>query len=166
MNKELIFYLFIFVLIISGCAQPAYVRSPVGQELSARSKKAHPANALLIKKLLYDQHREWKGVKYKDNGLSKKGVDCSGLVHLTFRDKFGRNIPRTTSRLLKSGKAISKKNLRPGDLVFFKTGFKKRHVGIYVEKKKFLHASTSRGVTISRLDNVYWKAHYWQARRL
>ena len=78
----------------------------------------------------------------------------------------GKKVPRTTSQLSNLGTRIKKDQLRPGDLVFFKTGIKIRHVGIYVEKGKFLHASTSKGVIISRLNNVYWNKHFWQARRV
>lgn len=157
--------LFIAAL-FSGCGLPLKVSLPNSREPTVQKKTGKPGNALPVAKLLYDQHREWQGVPYKYNGLSKKGIDCSGFVYRTFKDKFARTIPRTTARLIKSGRPIDKKNLQPGDLVFFKTGLKKRHVGIYVEKKKFLHASTSKGVILSSLDNVYWKKHYWQARRI
>jgi cell wall-associated NlpC family hydrolase len=64
------------------------------------------------------------------------------------------------------GKKVSQNNLKPGDLVFFKTGLFSRHVGIYLDKRKFLHASTSVGVTISSLDNQYWKKNYWKSVRI
>jgi cell wall-associated NlpC family hydrolase len=53
-----------------------------------------------------------------------------------------------------------------GDLVFFKTGLAKRHVGIYIGKGQFIHASTSRGVTRSRLNSPYWSKHYWKSVRV
>jgi cell wall-associated NlpC family hydrolase len=56
--------------------------------------------------------------------------------------------------------------LQTADLVFFKTGWKTRHVGIYIGEGQFLHASTSRGVMISSLDNPYWQRHYWTSRRV
>lgn len=153
-------------LVFLGCGQPELHSSTKLRTLSDSSKTVKLSNSGQVKKLLNAQYKEWRGVKYKDNGLSKKGVDCSGFVYLTFRDRFGKKIPRTTSRLSKLGSRINKEQLRPGDLVFFKTGIKIRHVGIYVGKGKFLHASTSKGVIISRLDNVYWNKHFWQARRV
>ena len=149
------------MVIICACGQPARVQTPVAREArTAESVSSYRA------KLLYKQYREWRGVRYKYGGLSKKGVDCSGFVYLTYRDKFGRKIPRTTAKLAVAGKSVKRQDLRAGDLVFFKTGGKKRHVGIYIEKNKFVHASTSKGVIISSLDNVYWRGHYRHARRL
>ncbi|MBF0242695.1 MAG: C40 family peptidase, partial [Desulfamplus sp.] len=52
------------------------------------------------------------------------------------------------------------------DLLFFKTGIVTRHVGIYIEDGLFLHASSSRGVIISRLSNNYWRDTYWKAKRI
>jgi cell wall-associated NlpC family hydrolase len=53
-----------------------------------------------------------------------------------------------------------------GDLIFFKTGFNSRHVGIYLKDGKFLHASTKRGVTVSKLNNIYYSKHFWKIRRV
>ncbi|MFA0501936.1 NlpC/P60 family protein, partial [Vibrio sp. 10N.222.46.A1] len=53
-----------------------------------------------------------------------------------------------------------------GDLVFFKTSMTVRHVGVYLGNNQFLHASTSKGVIISRLDNPYWASKFWHFRRL
>jgi lipoprotein Spr/probable lipoprotein NlpC len=64
------------------------------------------------------------------------------------------------------GKEVRKDDLRAGDLVFFRTGKTSNHVGIYLEKNKFLHASQKKGVIISRLDNVYWKSSYWKSVRI
>jgi len=119
---------------------------------------------LVIAKL-YSQHEQWQGTKYKMGGLSRTGVDCSGFVYLTFRNQFGANLPRATDAQAKFGSEISLSQLQPGDLVFFKTSWKVRHVGIYVENNTFLHASTKNGVMLSRLDDYYWKDKIWQARR-
>lgn len=140
--------------------------------LSACSSNKHtPAQASIsandfptIKKL-YTHYNEWRGVKYREGGMSKQGVDCSGFVHLAFKNKLHKNIPRTTELMSKNGKTVRRKNIRPGDIVFFKTGWKVRHVGIYVGNGKFIHASSSRGVTESKLNNPYWADAYWMIRR-
>ncbi|MDH3218739.1 MAG: C40 family peptidase, partial [Gammaproteobacteria bacterium] len=60
---------------------------------------------------------------------------------------------------------VSPRQIQPGDLVFFKTGWKKNHVGIYLRNGKFMHASSSRGVMISEIQNPYWSDAFWMARR-
>ena len=117
-------------------------------------------------KRLEQQYRNWKGTPYRLGGLNKTGIDCSGFVHIAFRDALGMNIPRTTEILADSGTSIPKNQLNVGDLVFFKTGFSKHHVGIYLGNQQFIHASTSRGVMKSSLTNPYWSDHYWKSTRL
>jgi len=119
-----------------------------------------------IRKVLYSQFNDWQGVRYKQGGLSQHGIDCSGFVHLTFKSKFGLHLPRTTTMQSRLGKEIRRDDLRAGDLVFFKTSSTSNHVGIYLEKNKFLHASQKKGITISRLDNIYWKSNYWKSVRI
>ncbi|MBP1397892.1 C40 family peptidase, partial [Yersinia pestis subsp. pestis] len=55
---------------------------------------------------------------------------------------------------------------RPGDLVLFRAGSTGRHVGIYLGNDKFVHASTSAGVTISNLNDDYWNKRYRDGRRV
>lgn len=98
--------------------------------------------------------------------MSKRGIDCSGLVYTTYRDQLGIELPRTTRYQSQIGKAVKRNALRTGDLVFFKTSRKVRHVGIYIEDNKFLHASTKHGVMISKLTDYYWRDKYWHARRV
>ena len=94
------------------------------------------------------------------------GIDCSGFTLVTFGNRFGVSLPRTVEQQARLGVNVPRHALHAGDLVFFKTGFKTRHVGIYAGDRKFLHASTSQGVILSSLDNPYWRAKFWQARRL
>lgn len=122
------------------------------------------ADSPVVKKL-YTHYNEWRGVRYREGGQSKSGVDCSGFVQLAYKQKLNKNIPRSTELMSSSGESVNMKNLRPGDVVFFKTGSKKRHVGIYVSKGEFIHASSSRGVMKSKLSNPYWSDAYWMSRR-
>ncbi|MBF0242569.1 MAG: C40 family peptidase, partial [Desulfamplus sp.] len=109
---------------------------------------------------------KWRGTKYRNGGLNKSGIDCSGLVYLTFKRRFGIILPRTTEEMADIGESVPVGQWRAGDLLFFKTGIVTRHVGIYIEDGLFLHASSSRGVIISRLSNNYWKSTYWKAKRI
>jgi probable lipoprotein NlpC len=98
--------------------------------------------------------------------MSKRGIDCSGFVYVTVYHQLGIRLPRNTRSLLRLGEHIAQSDLQTGDLVFFKTGRSLRHVGIYLEKGLFMHASTHEGVTMSSLDETYWANTYWTARRL
>lgn len=115
---------------------------------------------------LYSQYDKWKGVRYKMGGLSKNGVDCSGFVYLTYLELFDKKLPRSTRLQSQIGKKIKADKRRSGDLVFFKTGWTVRHVGIYLENNSFMHASKKQGVMISRLDDPYWKSKYWKTKRV
>lgn len=106
------------------------------------------------------------GTPYRLGGTNRRGVDCSGLVYRVYRDLYGLQLPRTTEAQVDLGYKVSADELQTADLVFFKTGWATRHVGIYIGQGRFLHASTSRGVMISSLDNPYWQRHYWTSRRL
>lgn len=119
-----------------------------------------------IRHRLLKQLDEWQGVPYLYGGLSKRGVDCSGFTYVTFAEQFGIRLPRTTGSQVKKGIVVGQDELLPGDLIFFYTGYKQRHMGVYVGKKQFMHASSSRGVMVSRLDNPYWQGAYWHSRRV
>lgn len=134
---------------------------------SSSTKVKHSYSSSMVGKL-QKQHDIWRGTRYKLGGMTRKGIDCSGFTLVTFRDLFNRRLPRTTVLQAKMGRYVSKKSLRAGDLIFFKTGRGPfgRHVGIYIKNGVFLHASTKKGVTYSQLNSPYWKKVYWQARRL
>ncbi|NVK42495.1 MAG: C40 family peptidase [Oceanospirillaceae bacterium] len=150
-------------LLLQGCAGTA---PPKTQALTARPAITSPSsdNFSVIRRL-YAQHASWRGTPYRLGGESRSGIDCSALIQQTFRDQFDLELPRTTEDLVKIGAPVSLEELSPGDLVFFRTGRRTRHAGIYIEDGRFLHASSRKGVIISRLDNPYWSRHYWTARR-
>lgn len=118
-----------------------------------------------VKTALYQQYHQWRGVPYRMGGGSKGGVDCSALVQITYKDVFDMSLPRSTSELADVGDDVKPGRERSGDLVFFKTSFWSRHVGIYLENGNFMHASSSRGVMISNLSEPYWRQHYWKTLR-
>jgi len=116
--------------------------------------------------LLRKEFSQWQGTPYRLGGNSKRGIDCSALVQHIYRDSFNITLPRTTEIQAKQGYLVYRDQLQIGDLVFFKTSWTTRHVGIYIGNDDFIHASTSNGVITSSLNNVYWKARYWQAKRI
>lgn len=111
---------------------------------------------------LYDASSRWLGVRYRNGGNSKNGVDCSGLVSILYKQVYGIGLERNSANMLKKNCAsINRNNLREGDLVFFKTmgsGNSKTptHVGIYLKNGKFIHSTTSKGVIISSLSEPYY----------
>jgi cell wall-associated NlpC family hydrolase len=160
---NLLSYLLLLGL-LSGCGgAPERVDSgPVYH----RGERVNLADSQRVRALLSAQLREWQGVRYREGGLSKRGVDCSGFVYLTYLQRFGIRLPRTTGGQAAIGTPVRSNQLRPGDLVFFKTAWKTRHVGIYFGNRQFIHASTSNGVMASSLENPYWSRAFWKAVRV
>jgi cell wall-associated NlpC family hydrolase len=108
------------------------------------------------------------GTPYRTGGTTYKGVDCSGLVFAVYRE-FDIPLPRTSLDQSRVGVAIERSNLRPADLVFFKTSRRASvtHVGIYVGGGKFIHASTSsRKVRVDALSDDYYRKSFTVARRI
>lgn len=112
---------------------------------------------------------KWIGTPYKNN-KSKRGVDCSGLVNIIYKEVFGETLEHSAAAMLKNNcKKISKRKLKTGDLVFFKTNGRKEkinHVGVYLKSNRFIHASTSKGVMVSSLDEPYYKKTFVTAGRV
>ncbi|WP_163339362.1 C40 family peptidase [Desulfopila sp. IMCC35008] len=119
-----------------------------------------------VRETLHDFYTDWQGAPYKNGGMSQSGIDCSAFTYLAYRNLFTIDLPRTVSEQARQGKKIPRNALKPGDLVFFKTGLFQKHVGIYMEDLSFIHVSTIKGVMISRLDDDYWRNKYWKSKRL
>jgi len=109
---------------------------------------------------------KWLGTPYRDGGMGKNGIDCSGFVQHTYSSVFGIALPRSTRHQVRSGSRIARPELKPADLVFFKTALFGRHVGVYSGGGQFIHVSSKRGVSMSYLNEGYWNDHFWQARRI
>ena len=80
----------------------------------------------------------------------------------------GISLPRTTTEQYKIGSYVSKSNLQPGDLVFLQNTYREgiSHVGIYIGNGEMIHASSSKGVVISKLSSSYYTQHYYGSRRV
>lgn len=108
----------------------------------------------------------WKGVPYRMGGTDRSGIDCSAFVRGMYRDVFGCAIPRTSREQVTMGREVARRDLCPGDLVFFRISDHTRHVGAYLGEGEFGHASTSKGPVVSRLASSYWDQRFWTARRV
>jgi lipoprotein Spr len=94
-------------------------------------------------------------------------MDCSGFVKKVFWDAERIELPHNSREQSKYGHKISKSKLKFGDLVFFKIrSFRINHVGIYIGSGRFAHASRTVGVTITDLEDDYYRKKYAIAKRL
>lgn len=116
---------------------------------------------------LYAFIDQWYGTRYQWGGTSQNGVDCSALVQNMYRQVFNTDIVRTSYMQHGMTTEVSKDSLQEGDLVFFKTiGNRISHVGVYLKNNFFVHSCSSKGVTISSLDENYWSKVYAAAGRI
>lgn len=114
----------------------------------------------------------YEGTRYQFGGTTKKGMDCSGLVYAAFQ-KENIALPRTSRSMAREGHRVKLHQVQKGDLLFFKTNRNKgviNHVGLVVAVNSsrilFLHATSSKGVITSNLNESYWKKAFAEARRL
>ena len=160
------FILFFLLMTFIGCvAQPRYTSQPVEKrsyqppEEKSENKIDQIRMSEIIESLL--------GTPYKEGGLSKWGLDCSGFVTEVYKKYAGFNLPHSTEKLFKLVKEVDKENLDYGDLVFFSdSGFSPSHVGIYIEEGEFAHSTKGYGVIVSSLDEEYYRKSYIGARRV
>jgi len=111
------------------------------------------------------QALRYLGRPYQWSGIGRRGFDCSGLVFRVF-SALGMPLPHSSSGQYQAGTAVPAALLDPGDLVFFHTYTSgPSHVGIYLGARRFIHASVSRGVIVSSMDEPYYRNRYLGARR-
>jgi probable lipoprotein NlpC len=115
---------------------------------------------------------KYKGIPYKFGGTTKRGMDCSGVVYVSYL-KENVQLPRVSRQMAKRGMKVSLRNAKKGDLLFFKTSKRRsriNHVGLIVSVKKnqirFIHSTSSRGVITSSLSERYWKNAFVKVKRI
>ncbi|WP_372152520.1 NlpC/P60 family protein [Vibrio renipiscarius] len=153
---------FICVLMMTNFAVVGCSSSPEPSNSAPMQTAYHQQ----LKSEFIDVFNIWKGTPYRLGGHSLNGVDCSAFVQTAYQNAAQIQLPRTTEHQVKIGQEIEYWQANVGDLVFFKTSRTTRHVGVYLGQNQFMHASTSKGVIISRMDNPYWAAKFWQFRRV
>jgi cell wall-associated NlpC family hydrolase len=128
--------------------------------LHAMTKEEVRAMALVI--------RDFLGAPYVWGGSSVEGTDCSGFVCAVFRDALGVDLPRSAAEMYDFGMVSSDESLQFADLVFLSESSESgiTHVGIYIAQGKFVHASPTKGVMISNLNDEFHRDHYAGARRI
>ncbi|WP_284193755.1 C40 family peptidase [Vibrio zhanjiangensis] len=149
-------------LTIAGCT--SHIKEDRSEPTHFDGLVSPAANELKIDFLSF--YHDWEGVPYRLGGNNQYGIDCSAFVQLAYLNTVKLRLPRTTKLQVKVGQQVEYDDAQVGDLAFFKTSPSVRHVGVYLGQKRFMHASTSKGVVISRLDNPYWASTFWHFRRV
>lgn len=125
---------------------------------------------LTINKLIHEAE-SYLGTPYRFGGTTRRGIDCSAFIQRIYETE-GIELPRISSSQASVGVRVAREELQKGDLIFFSTTSRSRvtHVGMVYDVKdgkvQFIHASSSKGVTVSDLDESYWNSRYRTARRI
>lgn len=159
----LIFIAVVSAAVLSGCGSSRHAAE--SHTAAHYSKKLTPAQ----EKELVREAKRWLGTKYRYGGHSRSGTDCSGMVMEVYKKVCDVRLPRSSREQQSFCKKINRDNLRKGDLVFFSTNKSRNavsHVGLYIGDGEMIHASSSKGVMISRLDEKYFQRTYHSSGRV
>ncbi|MEE9350985.1 MAG: C40 family peptidase [Thiotrichaceae bacterium] len=150
----------ILTVLITSCSQVPYKPNVQNQLPSGSSSPTHSQINSHRNNVVQSTYRTL-GSPYRYGGTTYNGFDCSGLTRHVYQSA-GIAIPRTAAQQRDQSKTIANYSaLLPGDLIFFKTGKKTNHVGIFVGNGQFIHASTSRKRVIkAKLDTPYWRRSF------
>jgi len=114
---------------------------------------------------MYTTMFKWFYTPYRYGGKSENGIDCSNYVFKLMNEC--ADTYATSRQLAELTEYVDREELKEGDLIFFNVnGSGISHVGVYLQDGKFTHSCSSKGVTISSLDEPYWKARYCRAGRI
>ena len=154
--RTLLLSLAIVLPVTAYAAEPAPVQDAPQADAAVKPARPNPVDVAL----------RYLGVRYRFGGSSFKGVDCSGLVRLVFRE-LGVILPQQSSNQFRLGEEVPREQLIPGDLIFFKDTYRRgiSHVAIYIGGSRFIHAST-RGVAVASLSSEYYANRFAGARRV
>lgn len=147
-------------------SEAAQSRTTAGNVKAAAAQKSKPQPPK-ARGGLEQYASAWLGAKYEYGAASKKKTDCSGFVMQVYKGYYNIALDHSASKMYKDsrGSSVSRGSLKEGDLIFFGSFWSIDHVGIYLKGDRFIHASTSKGVMISPMNDKYWSHKYQGGRR-
>lgn len=173
MIKKLLYILTVSLLMIS-CGSSKKVATnhktniPKKEQVEVKQNSNSPS---LADKVVWTAVT-YKGVPYRFGGMNRRGMDCSGLIHTSFKQR-NVTLPRTSKEMYTQGHEIPLRKVQRGDLLFFKTSRKRgrvNHVGLVTSVKngdiRFIHSTSSRGVIVTSLHSNYWRKAFIKAKRV
>lgn len=149
--------------LLSTIALPALLMACAGQNPRPQVRPPAPASAAAVVRTA----EALRGVPYRPGGADPRGFDCSGFVYYVFA-QHGTRLPRNVRQQWGIGREVTRGSLRAGDLLFFSTtGPGPTHVTLAVDRDRFIHAPSSRGVVrVESLSSTYWSRRFLGARRV
>lgn len=170
--KQLIFLLVLMLGFGSCKSSKVVIKKSNASKTTTKTRTSKPTEGDEKAINIINKAKQFEGVRYKYGGTTKKGIDCSGLIHTAFKTE-DILLPRTTKDLSVTGDWIDLKQVKKGDLLFFatrKNSRKVNHVGIVTSSQvgqvEFIHSTSSKGVITSNLSERYWYFAFVQARRV
>lgn len=153
-------FVFTAILLLGGCRSRMSIPYPTSDADGVTFEEAVRHTHSPERRHLIEISREWIGTPYEyaksDKGI---GTDCSGMVLAVYLEATSLKLPRNSAKQAEFCININKEDVAPGDLVFFATGKdsgKVSHVGIMLDEDNFIHASSSKGVCISKVSSPYY----------
>lgn len=150
---------------LTACAS-APTPPPVDTPRSVEAKPPKPHGRLTTAERAAAVALQQVGVPYRYGGSTPSGFDCSGLVHYSFA-RAGASVPRTTRQLWSASQHVAPRQLKEGDLLFFRFDGKIAHVGLYLGGGRFVHApSSGKRVSVQSLHSDVYRDAFVRGGRL
>lgn len=157
-NVVLIAIVALFAVSLSSCHSSKKITTSPGHP---EVEEIHIGKGNKSQKKIIEEAYTWIGTPYKYAAQNKgEGTDCSGLVMKVYEEAIGEKLPRNSAKQAEFCTPVDASDVDMGDLVFFATGKDPKrvsHVGIVVDSESFIHASSSKGVVVSKFANSYYK---------
>ena len=172
------YFIPVALLLITACAPPGprpyysrdlgdWVSSPIiGQSYTTTPPSTLPESRSVPASKLRKVAESYLGVPYVFGGQSRDGMDCSGFVRQVYNEAAGIQLPHNAAAMSHYGRDVSKSDLEPGDILFFKGVLFVEHAGIYMGNGYFIHSQSRVGVNYTLLSTPYFTQHLAGAKRV